>query len=214
MKHLKTWTTLHARLWLILVGAVFASSALAASPDEIVTQATQDVRADIRQNIEQYQTDKSAFYAMVDAKIVPHVDTLYVAKVILGTHLKGASEAQVRAFETAFKDMLIRTYADQLLAHYDTIEINIKPARIDGKRATVDVAIVRQDGKPPIPVIFSMRQVKDDWKVWDIKAENISLVLNYRTQMDGQIKKDGLEKVTERLRSGQLNLEQPQGVEP
>lgn len=178
--------------------------ALAATPDEIIRTATDTARADIAQNVETYQKDKVALYKMVDATIVPHFDTPYIAKVILGSHIKDANPEQIGQFETAFKDMLIHTYADKMLEYYDGIEIEVKPARIDGKRANVDTTIMRKNGKPPIPITFSMRDVDGEWKIWDIKAENISLVLNFRTQIDSEIKKTSVAAVIERLKNGQL----------
>ncbi|MEQ1440211.1 ABC transporter substrate-binding protein [Fontimonas sp. SYSU GA230001] len=178
--------------------------ALAAAPDQIIRTATDAARADIAQNVATYQKDKAALYKMVDGTIVPHFDTTYIAKVILGAHIKDANAEQIGQFETAFKDMLIHTYADKMLEYYDGIEIEVKPARIDGKRANVDTVILRKDGKPPVPIVFSMREVDGDWKIWDIKAENISLVLNFRTQIDAEIKKTSIPAVIERLRNGQL----------
>jgi phospholipid transport system substrate-binding protein len=131
--------------------------------------------------------------------------------VILGRHLSAASPEQLSEFETAFKDMLIRTYADKLLEFYDSIEIEVKPARVDGKRANVDTTIVRKDGKPPIPITFSMRDAAGEWKIWDIKAENISLVLNFRTQIDSEVKRGSIAQVIERIRSGQLVMDPDQG---
>ncbi|MEW6166652.1 MAG: ABC transporter substrate-binding protein [Pseudomonadota bacterium] len=176
----------------------------APAPDEIIRTATSAVRADIAQNVDTYRKDKGALYAMVDAKIVPHFDTEYIARVILGAHARSTTPEQLDQFETAFKDMLIRTYADKLLEYYDGIEIEVRPARIDGKRASVDTTIIRKDGKPPIPIVFSMRRSGDAWKIWDIKAENLSIVLNYRTQIDSEIKRTSIPAVIERLSSGHL----------
>lgn len=188
----------------------FAAHAESASPDQIVRTAIDEARADIAKNVATYQKDSKALYAMVDKGIVPHFDTEYIAKVILGAHLKAATPEQITAFGDAFKDMLIRTYADKLLEYYDGIEIEVKPAKIDGKRANVDTTIVRKDGKPPIPIQFSMRAADDGaWKIWDIKAENISLVLNYRTQLDAEIKSKGIPAVIERLRAGEVKLAEP-----
>src|SRR3546814_9729428 len=75
------------------------------------------------------------------------------------------------------------------------------------KRATVDTTLNRKDGKPPIAVSFSMRDDNGEWKVWDIKAENISLVLNFRTQIDAEIKKSSIPAVIERLNNGQRSEE-------
>ena len=195
------------RFTAVLAGGLFALSAQAAAPDEIIRSATDAVRADIAENVATYQKDKAAFYAMVEDKIVPHFDTPYIAKVILGSHLKAATPEQIAEFETAFKDMLIRTYADKLLEYYDSIEIEVRPARLSGNRGTVDTTIIRKEpGKPPIPIQFSVRQPKDsqEWKIWDIKAENISLVLNFRTQIDSEIKRNGIPKVIEGIKAGQL----------
>lgn len=195
------------RLTPLLAGALLTAGAQAATPDEIIRDATDAVRADIAENVETYQQDKAAFYAMVENRIVPHFDTPYIAKVILGSHLKSASPEQIAEFESAFKDMLIRTYADKLLEYYDSIEIEVKPARLSGKRGTVDTTIIRKEpGKPPIPIQFSVRQPKDseEWKIWDLKAENISLVLNFRTQLDSEIKRNGIPQVIERIKAGQL----------
>ena len=150
-----------------------SAHALTETPDQIIRTATDSARADIAQNVATYQKDKAALYRMADAIIVPHFDTPYIARVILGSHIKQANPEQIAQFETAFKDMLIHTYADKMLEYYDGIEIELKPARIDGKRANVDTTIVRKNGKPPIPITFSMRDVEGAWKIWDIKAENI-----------------------------------------
>ncbi|NKF23884.1 MlaC/ttg2D family ABC transporter substrate-binding protein [Solimonas marina] len=197
-----------SRLFVALVAAIgFVGAAHAAdTPDAVIKSTVNGIRADIDQNHAKYQSDKSAFYKMVDTKIVPHFDTTYIAKVILGSHLRQASPEQISQFENAFKDMLVHSYADKLLQYYDSVDIQVKPARIDdgGKRASVDTTIVRKDGNPPIPVTFSMRMSDGQWKVWDIKAENISLVLNFRTQIDAEIKKSSIEDVIKRLNSGQI----------
>lgn len=199
-------------LALFLALGFTAGAQAAAAPDEVVKTATDEIRADIAKNVTKYQSDKASFYAMVDREIVPHFDTNYIAKVILGTHLKEASPEQIAQFERAFKDMLVRSYADKLLEYYDNVDIQVKPGRIeaDGKRASVDTTIVRKDGQPPIPVTFSMRNSGGDWKVWDIKAENISLVFGFRTQVDAEIRKSSVASVIQRLNAGQLQVDAEQ----
>ena len=196
---------------LVAALGLVGGAAAAVAPEQVVKTATDTIRTDIAKNAKQYQADKPAFYKMVDREIVPHFDTPYIAKVILGAHLKEATPAQIAQFEQAFKDMLVHGYADKLLEYYDSVQIEVKPARVqaDGKRADVETTILRKDGKPPIPLTFSMRQSGDEWKVWDIKAENISLVLNFRTQIDAEIKKSNIATVIQRLNAGQLEVKNP-----
>lgn len=188
--------------------ATAAVAAPATPPEQVVKTTTDTIRTDIAANVQKYQADKTAFYAMVERQIVPHFDTPYIAKVILGAHLKEATPEQIGQFETAFKDMLVHSYADRLLEYYDSVEIQVKPGIVNGngKRAEVATTIMRKDGKPPIPVTFSMRDNNGEWKVWDIKAENISLVLNFRTQIDAEIKKSNVSSVIQRLNDGQLEV--------
>lgn len=195
----------------VITAMGLAGSALAATatPDQVIKSTTTTIQTDITQNASKYQADKASFYKMVDTQIVPHFDTTYIAKVILGTHLKQATPEQVTQFESAFKDMLVHSYADKLLEYYDSIDVDVKPARLtsDGKRATVDTTLIRKNGQPPIAVTFSMRDDNGEWKVWDIKAENISLVLNFRTQIDAEIKKSSIPAVIERLNNGQIKAD-------
>jgi len=195
---------------LLMVGGMAAVRAQQGTPDQIIDQVTEGVRLKIAKDHGKYEADKSAFYSMVDQELVSHVDTVYVAKVILGQHLKTATPDQVTRFETAFKNMLMRQYADKLLEYYDSVEIKTMPAKVasDGEKATVDTTIERP-GKPAVPVVFSMRRSGGEWKVWDIKAENISLVLNFRTQIDSEIKKTSVSAVIDRLEKGELNVSTP-----
>lgn len=195
---------------LFTLGSMAAVQAQQGTPDQIIDQVTEGVRMKIAKDHAKYSADKAAFYVMVDQELVSHVDTEYVAKVILGQHLKTADKDQVARFESAFKNMLMRQYADKLLEYYDSVEIKTMPARIasDNEKATVDTTIERP-GKPPVPIVFSMRKSGGEWKVWDIKAENISLVLNFRTQIDSEIKKTSIAAVIDRLEKGTLNVSTP-----
>lgn len=180
----------------------------AAGADEVVRQTTETLRSDIRANFSRYQSDKAAFYTMVDGTVGQAFDTPYIAKIILGENIKGASAEQIAQFEDAFTSMLIRQYADQLLKYYDSVEIDVAAARVDGSgtKANVDTTIRRKDG-PPLVVQFRLRQVAGEWKVWDLVAENISLVINFRTQVDAAIKRSNLGSVIDGLRNGTLTLE-------
>lgn len=177
--------------------------ALATAPDQLVREATANLRTEINQNYAKYSSDQPAFYSMVESQVVPYFDTKGIASIILGSHRKDTSAEQFGRFETAFKDMLIRSYADRMLEYHDSVDLDVKPARIEGERALVDTAINRE-GQQPLVVTFAMRQVSGAWKIWDIRAENISLVLSFKSQIDSEIRKNGIDAVIEKLESGSL----------
>lgn len=191
---------------LVLAGAVQTAPA----PDEVVRTATGSLQGLIAQNHEKYRADKAAFYKMVNETVVPYFDTRYITQLILGRNWKTATPEQRARFETAFKNMLIRSYADALLQYYDSVKAEIRPAQMapDAKQATVRTDVLRKDG-PPVPLEFKMRLVDDTWKVWDIRVENISLVTNFRSQVAAQVKQSGLDAVIQKLESGQQVVAPP-----
>ncbi|SHG45497.1 phospholipid transport system substrate-binding protein [Hydrocarboniphaga daqingensis] len=191
---------------LMALGTLVASnSALAVTPpDEVVRKASSELQSDISQNVEKYQKDKAAFYSMVDTRIQQYFDTPYIAQLILAQNWKTATADQRKRFEIAFKNMLIRSYADALLQYHDSVKAEVKAAQMasDATKATVNSSLMRKDG-PPIPVAFDMRLKDDSWKVYDIKVENISLVTNFRSQVAAQVKATSIDEVITKLESGQ-----------
>lgn len=188
---------------LMVLALLLAGPVRAAAPDEVIHEATSSVRGDIKQHYERYRKDQPAFYGMVESKVVSYFDTKGITSIILGSHRKDTTPEQFGRFQTAFKDMLIRSYADRMLKYYDSVDLEIKPARIDGERALVDTTILRE-GDQPLVVTFALRQVGGEWKIWDIRAENISLALSFKAQIDSEIRKSSIEAVIEKLENGKL----------
>lgn len=182
------------------------------SPDRVIEQTTAELQSRIAAEHQTYEQNKEAFYSMVDEQVERHFDTKTIAMFILGRHLKQVTPEQLARFEEAFKNMLIRQYADNLLEYYDTVTVEAKPARVSGDRASVDV-LLKRPNKQPIPMTFSMREKDGVWRVWDVKVENLSLVLNFRAQIDSQIQRSSVTEVIDRLEQGALQVAPPQGLQ-
>lgn len=174
------------------------------APDAAVKQTTEEMRALIAANHALYQADKGKFYAVVDEVLVPRFDVAQISKLVLGRNWKAASPEQRTRFTQAFKNSLIRNYADALLDNYDSVEARFIPLRLAGGETdvTVKAELKRKVGRP-ISIGFSMQLVGDEWKVYDVIIENLSLVTNFRSQFNEEIKKNGLESLIQRVESGE-----------
>ena len=130
---------------------------------------------------------------------------------MLGLHGRGASAEQIERFGNAFKNMLFRSYATALVDYHDSVKIEWKPLRLadDATRATVQSTLIRKDA-PAVPVGFVMHKTDSGWKVFDITVENISLVNNFRAQLNGEISKNGLDAVIQKLEGGEIEPETDQ----
>jgi phospholipid transport system substrate-binding protein len=195
------------RFLTLFMGLVMAGAVAAAPqpPDQVIKTTTDHLRDMIRQNVQAYRSNKDVFYKVVDDTLVPHFDSPYITQLVLGRNWRTANDQQRARFQEAFKNMLIHGYADSLLEYYDSVRIEIKPPRIDDRKiATVDTLIYRQSTPQPATVSFKLRQVGDEWKIFDVIVENISLVLNFRTQVDAEIKRTSLDDIIARMEKGEV----------
>lgn len=190
-------------LFLSLIAALGLATAAQAAPalaDQVIKTATTEFQNLIKANHEQYRKDLGVFYKVVDEKVVPHFDTKGISQLVLGKNWKIATPEQRTRFEAAFKDSLIRTYARAMLDYYDSVNAEWAPLRAEAGATdvTVNAKLMRANG-PPIALSFSTHLVKDEWKIYDIAVENISLITNFRSQINQEVKTNGLDAVIKKL---------------
>jgi phospholipid transport system substrate-binding protein len=193
----------HLLLPLLLLLGLGSAQAAPLAPDVAVKQATEEMRDLIRANHQAYSADKAKFYAVVDESLVPHFDVRYIAQLVLGKNWRTANEDQRTRFANAFKNSLIRSYADALLENYDSVDAEFQPLRLaaDANDATVRAKLIRKNA-PPVNLAFAMRPGSDgEWKIYDVIIENLSLVTNFRSQFNSEIKKTGLDGLIQRVES-------------
>ena len=195
------------KFWLplLLVLGFGTASAAPVPPDVAVKETTEKMRSLISANHALYKADKTKFYAVVDEVLLPRFDVVGISKLVLGRNWKTATPEQRTRFQSAFKNSLIRNYADALLENYDSADAKFQSLRLVGGETdvTVKAELIRKVGNP-IAVGFSMQLVGNDWKVYDVIIENLSLVTNFRGQFNEEIKKGGLDALITRIEGGDV----------
>lgn len=201
------------RNWMLNLGAAVAlamaasASAAPVPPDEVVKTTTTQLQDLINKRKEEFRKDPQKLYELMETMVVPRFDVKYIAQLILARHWRGASEDQRARFEAAFKNMLVRTYASALVDNADSVKAEWMPLRMapDAKETTVDSKLLRGD-KPPVPIGFAMRLKDDEWKIYDIVIENLSLVQNFRSQVSAEIKRSSLDAVIEKFEKADADV--------
>lgn len=88
------------------------------------------------------------------------------------------TDQQKDDFVVAFRELIEKTYLKKI-GKYNEETVEYQKELIEGKRAMIMAEIVTKTKKIPI----NFRMVKsEDWMVYDISAEGVSLVKNYKTQ--------------------------------
>lgn len=105
---------------------------------------------------------------------------------------------QVRTDLTeAFIKLLERSYLRRIPA-YEGQEILYKQEAVQGNRAKVLTEIIDKEKK--IVVEFRLRIIQDKWMIYDIVAEGVSLVMNYRSQFSEVLSKGSGEDLLQIIR--------------
>lgn len=174
--------------WVVPVqaGAPDLASALVKDTTDRMLAALQARRAELDEK-------PALIYGLVDEIVIPHFDFERITGSAMGRHWRQASPEQKQALIRAFRQMLVRTYAKALLTYAEQ-EILILPLRPGKRPEQVTVRTeVKQPGGPAIPIDYQLYLKGDAWKVFDIAIDGISLVANYRSSFDAQVRRDGID---------------------
>jgi len=143
--------------------------------------------------------DPARVRQLVDEILLPHFDTDYSARLVLGKHWRNATEEQRKRFVDAFYKSLLRNYGSAL-AEFTADRMQVLPFRGDLStgQATVRTQVKRSNGTV-VPVNYTLRATPEGWKAWDVTIEGISYVRNFRNDVGAEIDQTGLPALIERL---------------
>ena len=183
-------------LTLLASGAVIAADM---NPDELVKSTTEEVVSVIKQDKDIQAGNRAKIFALVEEKVLPHFDFKRMTQLAMGKNWRQATPEQQEALIKEFRILLVRTYAVSLSQYRDQ-KIEFKPFKMDAneKDATVKSLFV-QSGREPVSVDYSMRKGDGGWKVFNITVEGVSLVENYRSTFNEQIRKEGVDGLIKTL---------------
>lgn len=167
-------------------------------PVDVIRNATDNVLTELHA-APGIRKDPVKLHGVIQEYIVPHVDFVTMSRLVLGKHWRQASQEQRAVFVREFGALLIKTYSTSL-AEYASQQVEYLSSDLsaDGRRSTVRTRVVEQ-GRAPLAVDYSLRQVDTTWKIYDLSIEGVSLAINYRTSFAQQIRDHGIDGLIERL---------------
>ena len=171
-------------------------------PTEVVQTAAQGMLGDLDKDRDAYRRDPARVGQLVDKYLLPHFDTEFAARLVLGVHWRNATPEQRKRFIDAFYHSLLTNYG-AALADFTSDRLKIFPTSVDpgAARATVRTEVKRDNGDR-VSVNYYMRKTAQGWKAWDVVIDGISYVNSYREDFGAQIEQQGLDAVIQRLESG------------
>jgi phospholipid transport system substrate-binding protein len=145
--------------------------------------------------------DPEHYYALARNTLKPFFDLDRAGRVILGPSWVGATAAERDAFQRAFEDYLVTSYA-VALRHVTATTLTVagEPRPVGAAEVLMPVRLVLVDGET-LEAELRMRLGPSGWQIWDAGAGGLSVVKLYRGDIGTEAAVHGVARVVDSLRS-------------
>ena len=195
----KSLKSLPALTHLLLLLCVSVGVIAAVSPTALVKKGIDDVLLVLNDKTLDQKQRKIALQKEIKKVVRERFEFRTISKSVLSTNWRKATGYEQDRFVDFFTQTLVNTYYSAIQS-YSGEEIKYVGEKIKGDRAVVDTLIVAKNGD--IPVNYKLKLTDDEWFVYDVVIENVSLVNNYRNLYTAIIKSSGFDGLMYKLESG------------
>lgn len=175
----------------LLLAAPFIRAAEEA-PDALIKRVSTEVLDTIKADKAIQAGDLAKVIALVDGKVMPHVDFKRMTASAVGRNWRQATPEQQKILQEEFKTLLIRTYSGALSQVKDQ-SLNVKPLRAEAADVEVVVRTEVLGRGDPIQLDYRMEKTPTGWKIYDLNVLGVWLVGTYRTQFAQEISAKGVD---------------------
>jgi len=189
--NLKIRLSLSAVAILVLVGS--GRSVNAGEPTEAIRGAVNQGVEILKNAKLNNQNQRAQVIDRLRQIVYPLFDFNEMGMRSLGQNWRPLNPQQRKEFVSLFTALLEKTYADQIDL-YDGQKVVYTGESVDNEYAQVDSRIIDKKGQT-YSVVYRLHRVDGKWRIYDVVAENISLVNNYRAQFNRVITKSSFEEL-------------------
>ena len=161
-------------------------------PDAMVRRISTEVLNAVKADPAIQAGDVGRIMALVDGKIMPHVNFTRMTASAVGRFWRQATPEQQKRLQDEFKTLLVRTYSGALGEVKDQT-LSFKPLRARPEDAEVVVRSVVRGRGEPIQLDYRLEKSATGWKIYDLNVLGIWLVETYRTQFAQEINAKGID---------------------
>jgi phospholipid transport system substrate-binding protein len=143
---------------------------------------------------------------MLERVVEARFDYQEMSKRALGAPWNTLSDEEKREFVTLFRTLLTNSYADKIET-YSGEGVQYLNERTEKEYAEVRTKVLSD--KTEIPLDYRLIQKSNDWRVYDVVIDGVSLVNNYRGQFAKIIKASSYADLVEQLRKKSEKIKSP-----
>jgi len=180
----------------LLAGAGGWSSAPAQtviSPDALVRQISTEVIDSVKADKEIQAGSLTRIIALVDAKVMPHVNFQRMTAIAVGRAWRTATPEQQRRLLEEFKTLLVRTYSGALTQVKDQT-VQLKPLRAGADDPEVVVRTEVKGKGDPIQLDYRLEKTPGGWKIYDVNVLGVWLAdTSFKSQFAPIVANSGID---------------------
>ncbi|MGH8079134.1 MAG: MlaC/ttg2D family ABC transporter substrate-binding protein [Lysobacter sp.] len=180
----------------------------AGTPSAMVLNNSVRILSTLESRRAEFNKNRGALSDFITTEFNQVFDRDYAARLVLGTHGRGASDADVGLFADALSGSLMQRYGSALLDFNTRLQVRIKsetPLR-GGAIVKVSSEFLRQGGEP-VPVDYLLHKKGAQWKVFDVMVEGVSFVQTFRNQFDTPLNQKSIPQVAADIKAGKLQAQ-------
>lgn len=185
-----------ATLGLGLVHAAHAADA--GTPDQLIRQLSLETIEAVKADKDIQAGNVGKIIALVDAKVMPHVNFQRMTASAVGRFWRQATPDQQGKLQAEFKTLLVRTYAGALTQVKDQT-IGLKPLRAQPTDTEVVVRTEIRGKGDPIQLDYRLEKAGDVWRIYDVNVLGIWLADQYRNSFAQEIGANGIDGLIKSL---------------
>lgn len=178
------------------------------APDALVKSVTDEVLDIIRKDKDIKAGSTRRAIELVEQKVLPHFNFTRMTALAVGKDWRQATPEQQKVLTEEFRDLLVRTYSNALIA-YKNESVDYRPFKMQPGETdvTVRTQIHQAGARQPITLDYSLEKNGNAWKVYDVVVAGVSLVTNYRSSFATEIRNGGIDGLIKTLKAKNSSLE-------
>ena len=182
----------------VLLILMFAVSCFAGVPTDGIKETTDRILVVVSDPALKGPENKTKRGKLIRKAVDERFDWEAMTKRSLARHWRKRTEAEKKEFISLFGKLLERTYLDKV-GSYSGEKVIYVGETVDGKYGTITAKILTHS-QTEVEVRYRLKELKGDWRVYDISVEGVSLVNNYRKQFNSIILRSSYDELVRKLR--------------
>jgi phospholipid transport system substrate-binding protein len=194
--------TVWVAVWLVSA----AGPGYAGAPTDSMKVTIDEVLRIVRENELKQPGKAEERRQMLERVVEARFDYQEMSRRALGAPWNALSDQEKREFVGLFRTLLTNSYADKIET-YSGEGVQYLNERREKEYAEVRTKVL--SGKTEIPLDYRLINKANDWRVYDVVVDGVSLVNNYRGQFTKIIRSSSYADLVDQLRKKSERLKAP-----